>query len=544
MKSKTIQFGLRLFLAISWILLPAAVAATPPPPNLVIILADDLGFSDLGCYGGEIQTPNLDSLAADGLRFTQFYNTARCWPSRAAILTGYYAQHVRRDTVPGIRSGGNGVRPAWAPLLPQILKSQGYRTYHAGKWHIDGTTRAGGFDRSYRVEDHNRYFAPQDHFLDDTRLPPVPAGTPFYLTTAIADRAVEFLKEHDRRPDPFFLYLCFTAPHFPLQAPSETVARYHDRYSAGWNTVRLDRDHRLRQLGLAHHPLPPLEPTVGPPYPFPDALSTLGPGEVNRPIEWADLTAQQRTFQTDKMAIHAAMIDLMDQAVGRVLDQIRALNAWNNTLVLFLSDNGASAEIMVRGDGHDPKAPPGSAPTFLCLGPGWSSVANTPLRRHKTWVHEGGISTPLIAHWPNGIPARGQLRHTPAHLVDLAPTLVELAGGRWPRTWAGQPTPTPPGLSLVPAFARDRTIPRDSLWWWHEGNRALRIGDWKIVAAGQDAPWELYNLKTDRGETRNLADRNPKRLRDLARHWQTLTDSICALARQDVPSTAQPPRSP
>jgi arylsulfatase len=524
-----------LLLALGLFGAPSVAAARAHPPNLAVIVADDLGFSDIGCYGGEIRTPNLDGLAAGGLRFAQFYNTARCWPSRAALLTGYYAQQVRRDTVPGVRSGASGIRPAWAPLLPQLLKPLGYRTYHSGKWHVDGTSRAGGFDRSYRVEDHNRYFAPRDHFLDDVRLPPVPAGTEFYLTASIADRALGFLKEHAGQPAPFFLYLCFTAPHFPLQAPAEAVALYRERYTVGWEAIRRERWLRQRQSGLVRHDLPPIEPTVGPPYDFPDALAVLGLGEVNRPLAWMDLTPAQRTFQADKMAVHAAMVDRMDRAIGEVLAQLRAMNAWTNTLVLFLSDNGASAEIMVRGDGHNPSAPPGSAASFLCLGPGWSSAANTPLRRHKTWVHEGGVATPCIVHWPEGIPARGQLRRTPAHLVDLAPTLLELAGGQWPAVWAGQPTPPRPGRSLVSAFGRDCTVARDALWWWHEGNRALRVGDWKIVAAGRDAPWELYDLRTDRGETHNLAARHPGRLQALAGRWQRLTEDYCALARRDAP---------
>lgn len=269
---------------------PASASAPEPAPasrpNLLVILADDLGYSDLGCYGGEIQTPNLDALAAGGLRFTQFYNTARCWPSRAALLTGYYAQQVRRDTVPGVPSGGGGVRPAWAKLLPEMLKPLGYRTYHSGKWHVDGPSRAGGFDRAYRVEDHNRYFAPQNQFLDDRRLPPVPAGKNFYVTTAIANRAVEFLREHAGRTNaaPFFLYLCFTAPHFPLQAPADAVARHRNRYVPGWDVIRRERWQRLGEIGISHHALPPLEPEVGPPYHFPEAFEALGPGELDRPL--------------------------------------------------------------------------------------------------------------------------------------------------------------------------------------------------------------------------------------------------------------------
>ncbi|HZW31583.1 MAG TPA: sulfatase-like hydrolase/transferase, partial [Isosphaeraceae bacterium] len=402
----------------------------PRRPNIVMILADDLGYSDLGCYGGEIRTPHLDGLAAGGLRFTQFYNTARCWPSRAAVLTGYYAQQVRRDVVPGVPSGGKGTRPKWAKLLPEMLRPLGYRSYHAGKWHVDGMPLANGFDRSYHLEDLGRYFHPRVLFEDDRKLPPVEPGAGYYTTIAIADHAITYLKEHAVRhgEQPFFLYLAFNAPHFPLQARPEDIAPYRGRYREGWEVVRAQRWKRIQELGLVSGPLSAVERQVGPPYPFPDALKVLGPGEVNRPIPWSDLTEFQRGFQATKMAIHAAMVDRMDQEIGRVLAQLRAMGAFEDTLIVFLSDNGASAEIMVRDDGHDPAAPAGSAASHLCLGPGWSTVANTPFRRHKTWVHEGGIATPLIVHWPRGLTARGELRHNPGHVIDLVPTLRDVAG--------------------------------------------------------------------------------------------------------------------
>ncbi|MBX3746324.1 MAG: arylsulfatase [Verrucomicrobiae bacterium] len=504
-----------------------------PPPNVVVILADDLGWSDLGCYGGEIATPHLDGLARHGLRFTQFYNSGRCWPTRAALLTGYYPQQIRRDAVPGIPGGGQGRRPDWAPLLPQLLRPLGYRSYHSGKWHIDGPRLQGGFDRSYSVEDHDRFFHPRHHFADDQRLPPIEPDTGFLVTTAIADHAVRHLQEHAREhPDrPFFQYLCFTSPHFPLHAPAEDIAPYIHRYQVGWDVIREERWRRGRSLGLGRHPLSSLEPNVGPPYHFPDALIQLGAGEVNRPVPWIDLDAVQRSFQATKMAIHAAMIDRMDREIGRVLDQLRTMGAWNNTLILFLSDNGASAEIMVRGDGHDPAAAPGSAASYLCLGPGWSSAANTPFRRHKIWAHEGGIATPLIVHWPDGIRARNRFRRSPGHVIDIPPTLMELAGGTWPSERAAEAGLLPPGQSLVPAFRRDVILARDPLWWLHEGHRALRVGDWKIVAA-RDEPWELYDLRADRSETRNLATRHPDRVEAMAAEWQRLADRHFAAARE------------
>jgi arylsulfatase len=505
-------------------------------PNVLVILADDLGFSDVGCYGGEIETPNLDKLAAGGVRFTQFYNTARCWPTRGALLTGFYAQQIRRDTLPGIRSGGQGVRPRWARLLPDLLRPLGYRSYHSGKWHVDGAPLAGGFDRSYSLEDHNSYFTPRNHFEDDKKLPPVQADSGYYVTTAIADHAIKCLKEHAREhaDRPFFSYVAFTSPHFPLHALAEDIARFKDRYQRGWEEIRAARYERMKSQGLVSCELSAVERDIGPPYDFPDALEKLGSGEVNRPLPWRELTGEQRQFQAAKMAVHAAMVYRMDVEIGRLIEQLQAMNALDNTLIFFLSDNGASAEIMVRGNGHDRAAPPGSAETFLCLGPGWSTSSNTPFRRHKTWVHEGGISTPLIVHWPKGIAARGELRHTPGHVIDLVPTILEAVGGQPLEKWEGESVPPLPGKSLVPALAKDVRIERDCLWWLHEGNRAIRVGDYKLVVSGADSPWELYDLSTDRAESRNLAAQMPDKARELAKLWEATITEFTALASRDL----------
>jgi arylsulfatase A-like enzyme len=514
-----------------------SAASAAERPNVLILFADDLGYADLGCYGGEIATPHLDALAADGLRFTQFYNTARCWPSRAALMTGYYAQQVRRDTLPDIPSGGGnrGRRPAWAPLLPTLLAPAGYRSYHSGKWHIDGMPVAEGFDRSYDLRDQGRFFSPKVHWEDGAKLPPVERGSGYYGTIAVADHAIECLQEHaEQSPrQPFLSYVAFAAPHFPLHALPDDIARYAGRYDAGWEAIRTTRYQRQREMGLVSAALSPVERQIGPPYHFPDHLEILGPNEVNRPLPWDELTAAQQQFQAVKMSLHAAMIDRMDREIGRILAQLEAMDAFDNTLVLFLSDNGASAEIMVRDDGHDPAAPPGSADTYLCLGPGWSTAANTPFRRHKTWVHEGGIATPFIAHWPRGVSARNELRHTPAHVVDLVPTILELAGLTKPASIDGSDIPAAPGRSLVPAFTTDAPIERDSLWWLHEGNRAVRVGEWKLVAADGEA-WELYDLSTDRTETTNLADEHPDQVRELEQIWQQQYDRCVELARQDL----------
>lgn len=511
-------------------------------PNILIILADDMGFSDLGCYGGEIATPQLDALARDGLRFTQAYNSARCWPSRAAIMTGYYAQQVRRDSVTGITSGGRGVRPRWAPLVTEFLRPLGYRAYHSGKWHIDGLPLQNGFDHSFDIGSpaQSNFFKTTGVTVDGQSVPQTPD---FYVTTAVAEHAITCLKEHaaNFRDRPFFHYLCFTAPHFPLQAPAADIAKYRDTYWKGWDVIADERHARLTKLGVVSHPRPAMERDVGPPYPFPDDIAKLGPDEVNRPVAWSELPESQRAFQAGKMAIHAAMVDRMDQEIGRVIAQLKAMGAYENTLILFASDNGASAEMMVRGAGHDPTAPMGSAATFLSLGPGWSSAANTPFRRHKTWVHEGGIATPLIAHWPAGIKAKGELRHTPAHLIDVVPTLLELTGTAKPAELKGQAVPPAPGRSLVAALARDQTVARDFLWWQHEDNRAIRAGDWKLVALAK-GEWELYDLSRDRGESHNLAAQQPGRVRELEGLWQRHTEETRKLALTDPSAEPPPPK--
>jgi len=496
-------------------------------PNVLVIVADDMGYSDAGCYGGEILTPNLDRLATNGIRFSQCYSTGRCWPSRTSLLTGYYPQQVRMDPP-------QGRLPVWTRVIPHYLKPLGYRCYHSGKWHLRGAPKAvadGGFDHSYVLHDHNRFFAPKQHELDDRKLAPIEDGTDFYVTTAIANHACEFLKEHTdkHRRQPFYCYLAFTSPHFPLHALQKDIARYRERYLEGWDVIRRRRWERLRRMGIVDCELSSLEPDVIPSWNFSkdDLQSMIGPGEVDRAVSWKKLSEDQKNFQAVKMAIHAAMIDRMDREIGRVLDQIKAMGAFENTVVLFVSDNGASAEQIIRGDKHDPSAAPGSARSYLCLGPGWSSAANAPFRLHKSWVHEGGISSPLIVHWPEGLAAQGELRHDPCHFIDIVPTVLDVAGaGNYSGTWNGEAAPPLPGTSLAPAFAKDGVVAHEFIYFHHMQNRALRIGDWKLVAKGKDAPWELYNLKTDRCESENLADQHPEKVRQMSAQWQKYEDQF------------------
>ncbi|MEI6341512.1 MAG: arylsulfatase [Verrucomicrobiota bacterium] len=502
------------------------VHAAAHRPNFLVILADDLGFSDVGCYGGEIPTPHIDRLAAGGVRFTQFYNTGRCWPSRAALMSGHYPQQVRMDPP-------RGRLPTWARLLPHHLRPAGYRSYHAGKWHVMGAPKVvadGGFDRSYVVHDHDRNFGPRSHALDDQPLPPANPASGYYTSTEYATRMVGFLKDHarDHAGQPFLAYLAFTAPHFPLQAPAADIARHMGRYDVGWDFIRDRRWVRSLELGLFKGENAPAEPGVVPHWNLADAelRRQLGPDEVARAVPWNPLSAEEKRFQATKMAIHAAMVERMDSEIGRVLEQLRAMDAWEDTVVFFASDNGASAEFLNRGDRHDPGSAPGSAASFLCLGPGWSSAANTPFRLHKSWVHEGGIATPAIVHWPRGLKSAGGLRRTPAHLVDVVPTLLEAAG-----VASALPAGAPPlpGRSLVPALAADVPVARDFLYFHHEHNRALRVGDWKIVTrrpATND--WSLYHLGDDRAEQVDLASKEPARLRRMAGEWERITRQFAA----------------
>lgn len=536
----TIKSALLLFAFLS-VQFSGNNSALAAPPNVLIILADDLGYSDLGSYGSEIDTPNLDSLAKNGLRFTQFYNTARCWPSRGALLTGYYPQQIHRDALPELRGGIQGVRQPWARLLPDYLKLAGYRSYHSGKWHIDGKVLIGGFDRSLDQRNPGNYFTSAGTQLNDVPVKPPANEKDYYATIATAEHAIDCLKEHaqDHAGKPFFSYVAFHAPHFPLHALPQDIEKYRDKYLEGWDVMRAKRHARQQELGMTKTSLSPLEQEVGPPYAFPADIKKLGAGEVNRPLPWKDLTVEQQKFQATKMTIHAALVDRMDHEIGRIIAQLKAMNAYDNTLILFASDNGASAEIMVRDGGHDPSAPPGSAASYLCLGPGFSSACNTPFRRHKVWVHEGGISSPLLVHWPRGIAAKNELRTTPAHLIDIVPTVLELAGVQKPAQWQGVDIPPAPGKSLVPALAKDQPIERDNLWWLHEGNRAMRVGDWKLVAA-KDTPWELYNLKEDRAEQQNLAAKMPDKVQQLEQAWQQQTEAFTKLARESQPIQGKP----
>jgi len=488
-------------------------------PNIVLIMADDMGFSDVGCYGGEVATPNIDALAAGGLRFTQFYNTARCCPTRASLLTGLYPHqagigHMTNEEDRRFDYGHPAYRGELnrrCVTLAEALRPAGYHTWMAGKWHV-GTAEGlrpldRGFERYYGiVRGASNYWKPDpDKLLMDGRTAIPDPGEGFYTTDAFTDNAIRFIEEqHDE--DPFFLYLAYTSPHWPLHAPADIVARYRGKYRGGWDQLREERLAHQHASGL-------LEKSV-----------KLTPRDEAVPA-WEEVPVERREVMDHRMAIYAAQIERMDWNIGRVVETLRRRGQIDNTLILFLSDNGGCAEGGVFGGGKDAQLGTKEG-YFLTYGPGWANASNTPFRRYKHWVHEGGISTPLIAHWPDGIPAerRGSFTRQYGHLIDFMPTFLDLAGGTYPAEYGGNAITPVEGKSLVPLLRGQEAPIHDAIFWEHEGNSAVRRGKWKLVSAHRrkGRQWELYDIEADRSETENLIEAQPeiaKELQDLYAAW-------------------------
>lgn len=499
-------------------------------PNFLVIVADDLGYSDLGCYGSEISTPNLDRLASDGLRYTDFYNTARCWTSRSSLMCGYYATQINSET------NKNSGYPSWIRSIPQMLKGLGYRSYHSGKWHILPFNRAvadAGFDRSYKLEDHSFLFTPKKHFLNDIKLPAVQSGDKYeYTTKGTVDYLIKFLEEHKEKysNQPFFAYLAFIVPHFPLQAPQEDIAKYRGKYNDGWDVLRKERLEKMKGLGFPENwSLSKTERRiVAPSGKIEKNKKILGDGEIYTAREWNTLSDAEKSFQAKKMEIHAGMISRMDKDIGRVFETLKEMGELDNTVIMFFSDNGASAEILVRGGGHDSGAKFGSQESFLCLGPGWANMCNTPFRRYKIWTHEGGISTPFIVHWGDKIKDKGKLKRDPLHLIDIMPTLISLAGGEVPDK-VSEKAPHLEGKDFSETFNSDKRLDREYIFFYHEKNRGLRMGDWKIVSSkNDDNVWEMYNLGDDRMEQNDLSKKYPEKFKEMVLKWESLNSKYKA----------------
>lgn len=487
---------------------PASAAETKP--NLIVILVDDMGWSDLSCYGGEIPTPNLDALARGGLRFTQFYNTGRCCPTRASLLTGLYPHQtgvghmMENKGVPGYEGRLNDR----CVTMAEVLRPAGYFTAMTGKWHVGQAQGVvpweRGFDRSLNAPSGGFYYPEAQRaklFLngleianDDPRLP-----KNWYSTDLWTEFGIRFIDEALAAKKPFFLYLAHNAPHFPLQAPPEDILKFrHGIYTNGWDKLREERYARQKHMGLID-PAWPMSPR---------------PPEVKA---WSEVSADERDRFDEIMAIYAACVSHMDKSIGTLTDALRQRGVLDNTLILFLSDNGGNAESGPNGRLEGEK--PGTAGSTVYCGQSWATLENTPFRRYKHFNHEGGISTPLIAHWPAGIQAKGALRPQPGHLVDIMATLVDVSGATYPTEFKSKPIPPMEGRSLAPAFA-NKPIERDALFWEHEGNAAIRVGDWKLVRKGSGGPWELYDLKADRTELHDLAATQPERARELAAKWE------------------------
>jgi arylsulfatase A-like enzyme len=466
-------------------------------PNVVLILADDMGYSDLGCYGGEIATPNLDALAAGGLRFTQMYNTSKCFTSRACLLTGRYAQQVGMGRGPGVIQG--------APTLGELLRGAGYHTFWSGKHHGTENPHGRGFDGYYGLRDGAcNYFNPgtpregepkpaqkranRAWCIDGETFKPGTFEPGFYTTDAFTDHALRFLDETRDSERPFFLYLAYNAPHDPLMAWPEDIARYEGRYDAGWEPVRAARWARQQELGLFQ------EGTALSPPDYP---------------EWSSWSEERRAEEVRRMQVYAAMVDSLDQNVGRVLAKLRDLGVWEDTLVLFASDNGGSSEVVRIGEGEI-----GAMTRWSSVQGRWANVSNTPFRRYKNHSHEGGICTPFVAHWPGGIAARGAIVREPAHFVDLFPTLAALGGA--PEPEAATPVA---GQSLVPLLTGEEFTRARPLFWQWGGVKAVREDRWKAVQ-WKKGEWELYDVASDRTELRDLAVKQPQVLARLVGAWE------------------------
>ncbi len=529
---------------------------TKSKPNIVLILNDDMGYSDLGCYGGEIETPNLDRLAARGLRFSSFYNTARCSPSRASLLTGLHPHQtgigiLTYDSGPEGYAGNLNQR---CVTIPQVLKANGYRTYMSGKWHVSSNLKTPtdswpmqrGFDKFFgTIIGAGSFYDPNTLTRGNENVEHEARRPGWFYTDAISDQAVADIDEHcrDHRGTPFFEYVAYTAPHWPLHAHDDDIARYRGRFDAGWDALREARLERLVAAGIlqAHWKLTDRDPTQPP---------------------WteAEQDEQFRAWTLRCMEVYAAQVDRMDQGIGRIVQALERNGELVDTLIIFLADNGACAEdipedvtvdelvdklMIARREtrsgepvhfGNDVARMPGPENTYQSYGTAWANLSNSPFRLYKHWIHEGGISTPLIAHWPAGIDAsaNGTIRHAPGYLPDIMATIVDATGAAYPATHEGRAIDPLEGQSLVPVFAADATgEDRRPMFWEHEGNAAVRIGKWKLVRR-YPRDWELYDMDADRTELHDLAPREPERVRQMGAQYDAWAKRCGVLDRDKV----------
>jgi arylsulfatase A-like enzyme len=517
-------------------------------PNIVLILNDDMGYSDLGCYGGEVQTPTLDRLARDGLRFSQFYNTARCSPSRASLLTGLHPHQtgigiLTYDSGPEGYAGNLNQR---CVTIAEVLKSGGWRTYMSGKWHVssnlkqptDSWPMQRGFDRFFgTIIGAGSFYDPNTLTRGNANAEAEARADGFFYTDAISDQAAAYIRDHAAtHPDePFFEYVAYTAPHWPLHAHDEDIAKYKGRFDAGWDALRDERLDRLVADGL-----------LAPQW-------RLSPRDPSQPA-WSE--AEHKGWLLRCMEVYAAQIDRMDQGIGRIVQALEDTGRLDDTLIIFLADNGACAEDIPEGVsieelvdklmiarehtrdgrpvriGNNVDVMPGPEDTYQSYGTAWANLSNTPFRLYKHWIHEGGIATPLIFHWPEGITQRGAIRHTPGYLPDIMATIVDVTGVAYPQAYAGREVLPLEGQSLAPAFDVD-IAERAPMFWEHEGNAAVRIGDWKLVRKFPGA-WELYDLQADRTELNDLAATHPELVEDMAAQYEAWAQRCGVKPREQI----------
>jgi arylsulfatase len=490
-------------------------AAEPERPNILLIMVDDMGYSDIGSYGGEIQTPNLDKLASEGLRFSRFYNTAKCFPTRACLLTGLYAQHNGMARKPG--------KFTHSVTIAEVLRKAGYRTLMTGKHHGEENPFFFGFDRYYGLKDgccnyfnpgtqregeivpaHKTGRFPRSWGIDSTLYEPyTPVEKDFYTTDYFTNHAIEYLEEYKNEQKPFFLYIAYTAPHDPLMAWPEDQQKYLSKYLAGYEAIRKARYERQVEMGLIDKNYPLSAPTYE---------------------NWNSLSQEEKLVRDSIMATHAAMIDRVDQNIGRILSKLEALKKLENTLILFLSDNGAQAQnnpkswLWGRGKTTDPGQPIGSMGRFTSLSLSWANVSDTPFRLYKTNSHEGGISTPLIVYWKGNISLPGRITDFPSHLIDIMPTILEITGAEYPKTYHSERINPVDGVSLLPLIRGGEVQRNEPLFWQWQNGKAIRKGKWKLVS-DNNGPWELYNMESDQTETNNLIDESQEIAKDLEVHW-------------------------
>lgn len=528
------------------IILGCSSRTTKSRPNIILIVADDLGFSDLECYGGEIQTPNLNSLAKNGLRFTQFYNASRCCPSRASLLTGLYPHqagigHMTEDNGFPAYSGELNEK---SPTIAEVLRKSGYLTYMAGKWHVTRNIQSDdpdknrplnrGFNHFYgTLPAHGSYWDPAGLMKENKFIEP---EGDFYYTEIISEYACRFIKDAADKDSSFFLYVAFTAPHYPLHAREEVINKYKDFYADGWDEIRNKRYRKLIENGLI------------------DSTWNLSErDEMSHP--WERDTLKQ--WQESRMAVYAAVVDQMDQGIGRIIKALESSGMLENSVIMFLSDNGATAEghlynTIERLDipwedslipqktrfgkdvksGDWPGEPIGGPETFGGYDLKWANVSNTPFRLFKSWEHEGNISTPFIVHWPAGFKAKNELRYQVGHIIDILPTILDITGATYPKEFNCSETLSLEGISLLPYFHHN-IISERILFWEHEGNKAIRKGNWKLVLEYNGewdrkskylGTWELYDMKNDRTETNNLAKDKPQLVKELEMEWNKWAD--------------------